>query len=83
MNLSYLGLSSVLLAALGSNFLSRLVVDWKQGNQNAVETQVLGNYLTKEPLLESTAREFQRVEACCRLGPSFCHLPEPLLACDN
>ena len=36
MNLAYLRLSSVLLAAFRSNFLHRLVVDWNQRNQNAV-----------------------------------------------
>ena len=41
-------LSSVLLAA---NFLNRLVVDPNQRNQNAVLTQLLGSFRTKEKFL--------------------------------
>ena len=72
-NLSYLRLSSVLLAAFCSHFLSRLMVDGNQRNQDAIQTQLLMNYRTKEQLLQSTFREFPRTEAAhsVQIGSQF------------
>ena len=63
MNLSYLQLSSVPLAAFRSNFLHRLMVGWNLRNQNVVENIRFGELSYERAIIiENLSRisEFQR-----------------------